>query len=168
MSKARASKKRAQDSIREALRQRVVLAFRVSGLAQREIADAFDVTEATVCRWCHPDPAQGRMPPPAAIARIPKATGVADKWLLSGDGPMRSDGRGPRRLRPLATKAALRAVVQLHEANRRSVVRRNAEIVARRADGESLASIASDYGITYQRAQTIVRKALARIAAEAR
>lgn len=100
MSKARASKKRAQDSIREALRHRIVYAFSLSGLPQADVARAFGVDRSRVSRWFNPDAEQGEMPGPDYLPLLPELLGVDGHWLLTGEGPM-------RRTDPAASRVAL-------------------------------------------------------------
>lgn len=100
MSKARASKKRAQDSIRDALRHRIIFAFTLSGLQQSEIVRALDIDRSRVSRWFNPDAGQGEMPGPDYLPLLPDLLGVDGHWLLTGEGPM-------RRTDPAASRVAL-------------------------------------------------------------
>ena len=100
MSKAKESKKRAHDSIREAMRHRIIYAFTLSGLQQTEIVKALGIDRSRVSRWFNSDAEQGETPGPDYLPLLPDLLGVDGHWLLTGDGPM-------RRTDPAASRVAL-------------------------------------------------------------
>ena len=97
---ARASRKRAQQSARDAMRHRIVMAFATSGVVQADIARALGVDRSRVSRWFNPDAVQGEVPGPDYLPLLPDLLGVDGHWLLTGEGPM-------HRKDPAASRVAL-------------------------------------------------------------
>lgn len=112
MSKAaRASKKRAQQSAREALRHRIALAFRLSGRVQSDVARELGVDGSRVSRWFNPDDRQGEVPGPDYLPLLPELLGVDGHWLLTGDGPMTRHEPRARRLAADSVERARRVAL---------------------------------------------------------
>jgi transcriptional regulator with XRE-family HTH domain len=89
MSRAKSSLLRARESAREAMRQRIVLAIRESGLLQADIVEALGVDKSRVSRWANEDPAKGEIPSEEFLPLLPNLLRVNGHWLLTGQGPRR-------------------------------------------------------------------------------
>ena len=100
VSRSAASKKRSLESVREALRHRVVIAIRQAEITQAEIARALAVSPGRVSRWANPDDRQGELPSETYLPLLPTLLEVDGHWLLTGVGVM-------RRRDPSASRVAL-------------------------------------------------------------
>ena len=88
MNRAKASLQRAREAAREAMRHRIVMAIRESGVPQVDIVKATGADKSRVSRWANPDPKQGEMPSEDYLPLLPGILKVNGHWLLTGDGPM--------------------------------------------------------------------------------
>lgn len=86
--RAKASLARARASAKEAMRHRVILAIRESGLPQVEIVRALGVDKSRVSRWANPDDSQGEIPSEEFLPVLTELLGVNGHWLLTGQGAM--------------------------------------------------------------------------------
>lgn len=77
---------------REAVRDRLRLAFERSGLTQAELAQRCAAATGTVSDWFNPE--KGAVPDGERMARLPAALNVSGHWLLTGEGPTVASGEG--------------------------------------------------------------------------
>lgn len=88
MKRSKASLIRARHQAREAMRHRIILAIRESGMLQTEIVKALGVDKSRVSRWANPDPDQGEIPSEEFLPVLTDILGLNGHWLLTGEGGM--------------------------------------------------------------------------------
>ena len=76
--------KKANNSMKSTIAQRIREARLLKQLDQADLAAKIDIATRTVQRWEKGD----QVPDSNYLMRIAKATGVTAHWLLSGDGEM--------------------------------------------------------------------------------
>lgn len=144
--RAKASLLRARASAKEAMRQRIVLAIRESGVPRAHIEAHLGVDKSRVSRWANPDPNKGEMPSEDYLPLLTELLDVNGHWLLTGQG---EKWRRERRV----------AAFDIRPDDPAEERRRNERIVLRYAVGRSIGEIADEFGLREWSVRRIVERA---------
>ena len=130
-------KRRAPESQRSEINQRLMTVVKQKGLTQADLVRASGATSPTVTDWFN----RGAVPDAERLARIAKAIRVNGHWLLTGQGPKALPGEGQTEGDKLLTVGARNYDEQLNKVLRQFRADYFGELPPIERDEEAIAAV---------------------------